>query len=46
MPRTKRNFGVIGINHCIIRGINKRNIFFDDKDRYKLFEKCCKIHSF
>ena len=38
MPRTKRNFGNIGINHCIIRGINKRDIFFDNQDRYKFLK--------
>ena len=41
MPRTKRNFGIKGINHCIIRGINKRDLFFDNQDRYK-FLKCVK----
>lgn len=41
MPRTKRNFGTKEINHCIIRGINKRDLFFDNQDRYK-FLKCLK----
>lgn len=35
MPRTRRKFGTKGLNHCIMRGINKRDIFFDDQDRKK-----------
>ena len=35
MPRAKRNFGISGYNHCIIRGINKGDIFYDEQDRYK-----------
>lgn len=45
MPRTKRNFGTKEINHCIIRGINKRDLFFDNQDRYK-FLKCVKEFKF
>lgn len=35
MTRAKRNYGISGYNHCIVRGINKRDIFFDEQDRYK-----------
>mgnify|MGYP004672369577 FL=1 len=35
MPRARRKFGTKGLNHCIMRGINKRDIFFDDQDRKK-----------
>lgn len=38
MPRSKRYFGAIGLNHCIIRGINKRDIFFDNQDRHKFIK--------
>lgn len=38
MARTKRNFGCIGLNHCIIRGIDKRDIFFDNQDRKKFLK--------
>ena len=38
MARTKRNFGSIGLNHCIIRGIDKRDIFFDIQDRKKFLK--------
>lgn len=41
MPRAKRDFGTKEINHCILRGINKRDLFFDNQDRYK-FLKCLK----
>lgn len=35
MPRARRKFGTKGLNHCIMRGINKKDIFFDDQDRKK-----------
>lgn len=35
MPRKIRKYGNSGLNHCIIRGINKCDIFFDDNDRKK-----------
>ena len=38
MPRNKRNFGISGYNHCIVRGINKGDIFFDEQDRYKFID--------
>ena len=38
MPREKRNFGTSGLNHCIIRGINKSDVFFDEQDRYKFIK--------
>ena len=38
MPRKRRNFGTNGLNHCIVRGIDKRDIFFDDQDRRKFLK--------
>jgi len=38
LPRTKRYFGTSRLNHCIIRGINKSDIFFDEQDRYKFIK--------
>lgn len=38
MPRRARVISPNGIYHVIIRGINKQNIFEDDKDRYHFIE--------
>lgn len=35
MPRTSRNFGEKKIEHIIIRGVNKQNIFLDCQDKRK-----------
>ena len=43
MPRTKRNFGINGLNHCIVRGIDKRDIFFDKQDRQKFLKEVIKF---
>lgn len=32
MPRTRRSFGSNGYIHIVARGVNKQNIFLDDKD--------------
>ena len=38
MPRAARYLGEDMFNHCIIRGIDKHDIFFDDKDRIKFIK--------
>ena len=35
LPRIARNYSEIKVYHITIRGIDKQNIFFDEKDRYK-----------
>ena len=35
MPRRAREKSITGIYHCILRGINKQDIFFDDQDYFK-----------
>lgn len=42
MPRTRRNFGTKGLNHCIVRGIDKKDIFFDKQDRQKYLKELVK----
>lgn len=39
MPRTRRSFGTNGLNHCIIRGIDRGNIFYDTQDRKKFIKE-------
>ncbi len=40
MPRYKRNYNKItNLYHIIIRGMNKQDIFYDEKDRYKFLEE-------
>lgn len=43
MPRTKRILGDDGFNHCIIRGIDKGDIFFDNQDRKKFLKEVKKF---
>lgn len=38
MPRLPREYNEIKVYHIILRGIDKQDIFFDDKDRYKFLE--------
>lgn len=38
MPRLPREYNEIKVYHVILRGIDKQDIFFDDKDRYKFLE--------
>jgi REP element-mobilizing transposase RayT len=38
MPRQSRKKSSTGIYHVILRGVNRQNIFEDDKDRQKLME--------
>ena len=38
MPRIARNYSEIKVYHITVRGIDKQNIFFDEKDRYKFLE--------
>lgn len=39
MPRTLRTFGTKRINHVIIRGINKQDIFLDTQDKEKFMKE-------
>lgn len=36
MPRCKRNIVKSGTYHIMVRGVNKQEIFYDDKDK-KMF---------
>ncbi len=38
MPRYNRQYSEIKVYHVIIRGINKQNIFLDDKDKTKFLK--------
>lgn len=38
MPRSSRKVSRSGFYHVILRGVNRQNIFFDDKDRRKMLE--------
>lgn len=38
MPRLPREYNEIKVYHVILRGIDKQDIFFEDKDRYKFLE--------
>ena len=35
MPRSNRQISPNGVNHCIMRGINKQDIFLDTQDKKK-----------
>lgn len=39
MPRNIRKFGIKRINHVIIRGVNKQNIFLDKQDKSKFIKE-------
>ena len=39
MPRTLRKFGSKRINHIIIRGVNKQDIFLDNQDKEKFMKE-------
>lgn len=39
MPRTLRVFGRKRVNHVIIRGINKQDIFIDNQDKEKIMKE-------
>lgn len=40
MPRIKRNYNqVTNLYHIIIRGVDKQDIFYEDKDRYKFLKE-------
>ena len=41
-PRQKRKESLTKIYHCILRGINKQDVFFDDQDYFK-FKKEMKL---
>ena len=54
MPRGKRNIVKAGTYHIMVRGVNKQDIFYDDRDR-KMFIRLmqyykrrldCKIHAY
>lgn len=38
MPRKNREKSISGIYHCILRGINKQDIFFEDQDYFKFLD--------
>ena len=38
MPRVARKYSELKVYHITIRGIDKKDIFYDDKDRYKFLE--------
>ena len=42
MPRTSRVLSSTGIYHCILRGIDKQDIFLEDMDRYKFINEIIK----
>ena len=39
LPRTPRKISNTGIYHVMLRGINKQDIFFDSKDKYKFLKE-------
>lgn len=39
MPRKARARSSTGIYHCILRGVDKRDIFLDDQDRFKFINE-------
>lgn len=39
MPRQPRDKSVSGIYHCMLRGINKQDIFFDEQDYLKFIKE-------
>ena len=39
MPRNIRKFGLKRINHVVIRGINKQDIFLDNQDKEKFIKE-------
>lgn len=38
MPRISRKYSPINVYHITIRGIDKQDIFYDEKDRYKFID--------
>lgn len=49
MPRKPREKSISGIYHCILRGINKQDIFFENQDYFKflkILEKTKKLYQF
>lgn len=42
MPRKAREKSETGIYHCVIRGIDKQDIFFDNSDRRKFLKEIAK----
>ncbi len=38
MPRKARNYSEIKVYHIIIRGVDKQNIFYEDKDKYNFLK--------
>ena len=39
MPRQARAKSSTGIYHCVLRGVDKRDVFIDDQDRYKFLNE-------
>lgn len=39
MPRDIRKFGIKRINHIVIRGVNKQDIFIDKQDKFKFVKE-------
>ena len=40
MPRMKRDYNqATNLYHVIIRGVDKQDIFYEDKDRYKFLKE-------
>ena len=39
MPRDIRKFGIKRVNHVIIRGVNKQDIFLDKQDKSKFVKE-------
>ena len=49
MPRTARTLSSSNIYHCMMRGVNRQNIFEDDEDRYcfmTVLSHCKKLSGF
>jgi putative transposase len=42
LPRNAREKSITGIYHIMLRGIDKRNLFFDDEDRARFIENLIK----
>lgn len=42
LPRNAREKSSTGIYHIMLRGIDKRNLFFDDEDRARFIENLIK----
>ena len=39
MPRNIRKFGIKSVNHIVIRGVNKQDIFIDKQDKSKFINE-------